>query len=122
MSDDLKHDGGKDPWHLLPWDAVRGVVKVLAFGATKYGPRGWERGMDRSRLFAAVQRHLTAWWQDREAKDAETGYSHLWHAATTILFLVAYEIRGIGNDDRPGKPYPFDTLDTQTTGPLRDDR
>lgn len=96
----VKHDTGKDPWDLLPWDAVRAVVGVLSFGARKYGARNWEQGMAYSRLYAATLRHLTAWWEGEKA-DLETGYSHLAHAATCLLFLIAYEIRGIGHDDRP---------------------
>jgi len=85
---------------LLPWDAVRGVVKVLKFGADKYDERNWERGMDWSRCFSACMRHMTAWFHG-ESVDPETGYSHLWHAACCILFLIAFEMRGVGRDDRP---------------------
>jgi hypothetical protein len=95
-----KDDHHKDPWHLLPFDAVRCIVVVLAFGARKYAPRNWENGMDWSRPFAALMRHLTAWWEG-EKVDADTGFSHLWHAGCCVLFLIAYEIRGIGRDDRP---------------------
>ncbi len=95
----VKHDQGKDPWHLLPWDAVRCIVKVLMFGAKKYAPRNWEKGMAWHRLYGATIRHMTAWWEG-EVKDPETGYSHLWHAATCILFLIAYELRSVGEDDR----------------------
>jgi hypothetical protein len=97
-----KFDTDKDPWHLLPWDAVRGIVKILAFGAKKYAPRNWEKGMAWSRPYDALLRHVTA-WHEREDKDSETGYSHLWHAGCCIVFLIAYEIRGIGTDDRPHK-------------------
>jgi hypothetical protein len=76
------------------------VVKVLAFGAGKYSPRNWENGMNWSRPFAALIRHLTAWWEG-DSKDPETGYSHLWHAGCCIAFLISYEIRGVGTDDRP---------------------
>jgi hypothetical protein len=100
MSAGVKHDNAKDPWHLAPWDAFCAIVKVLAFGATKYAPRNWERGMDWSRVYAALQRHLTAWWMG-ECRDAETGMSHLWHAGCCVCFLISYEIRGIGRDDRP---------------------
>lgn len=99
----MKYDAGKDPWDLVPWDAVRCVVQVLAFGAKKYRPRGWEAGMAWSRLYAALQRHLVAWW-NREGVDPDTGYSHLWHAMCCVMFLVAYELRGgshLDYDDRP---------------------
>jgi hypothetical protein len=95
-----KDDTGKDPWDLLPWDAVREVVKVLAFGAKKYAPRNWEKGMAYSRLYAATMRHMIAWW-DGERSDPETGFSHLSHAGCCVLFLLAFELRGIGSDDRP---------------------
>jgi len=102
----IKHDAGKDPWHLVPWDAVRAITKVLLFGATKYDERNWEQGMDWSRCYRAAFNHLTKWWTKEDGgkgpgKDDETGYSHLWHAGCCVLFLIAYEMRGIGRDNRP---------------------
>jgi hypothetical protein len=95
-----KNDADKDPWDLMPNDALRGIVRVIGFGAQKYERRNWERGMRWGRCYAALQRHLSAWW-DRDICDEETKFSHLWHAGCCILFLIAYEIRGIGEDDRP---------------------
>jgi hypothetical protein len=94
-----KDDGGKLPWHLLPSDAVEEILKVLAFGAAKYEPRNWEKGMAWSRPFAALMRHMWAWWRGEKA-DPETGLSHLAHAGCCLLFLLAYEQRKIGKDDR----------------------
>jgi hypothetical protein len=48
----------------------------------------------------ALMRHMTAWWEG-ESADPETGYSHLWHAGCCILFLITYELRGNGHNDRP---------------------
>ena len=96
----VKHDQGKDPWHLFPWDAARGVVKVLGFGASKYAPRNWELGMDWDRPFAACIRHLTAWYEGEDV-DPETGLMHLAHASCCCLFLLAYQLRGAGKDTRP---------------------
>jgi len=97
-----KHDGGKLPWHLLPPDVIEEVLKVLDFGAKKYAPRNWEKGMAWSRPFSALMRHMWAWWRG-EDRDAETGLSHLAHAACCIIFLLGYELRKIGKDDRPHK-------------------
>lgn len=94
-----KFDAGKLPWHLLPPDALDAVLRVLDYGADKYGARNWEKGMDWSRPFSALMRHMWAWWRGEDA-DSETGESHLAHAACCILFLLAYHIRGAGNDDR----------------------
>lgn len=109
-SEGVKHDAGKDPWHLMPWDALQAILAVLVFGSVKYGSRNWERGMAWSRPFDAVQRHLIAWFQG-EDRDPETGMSHLWHAGTSILFLIAYEIRGVGVDDRPYRQEERDVSD-----------
>jgi Domain of unknown function (DUF5664) len=100
-----KNDEDKAPWELAPWDAFWAILQVIKFGARKYEPRNWERGMAWSRLFSATQRHLTAWWMG-EHRDSETGYSHLWHAGCCICFLIAYEIRKVGIDDRPRVQVP----------------
>ena len=106
MSDSgTKYDAGKARWSLLPFDGLSGIVQVLMFGASKYGERNWEKGIEYDRVFDALQRHLTDWWQKNDkgkgpGKDADTGYSDLWHAGCCILFLITYEARGIGKDTR----------------------
>lgn len=95
-----KLDENKLPWHLLPSDAAEEIVKVLEYGASKYSDRNWEGGMAWHRPFSALMRHMWAWWR-REEADTETGLSHLAHAGCCILFLIAYEKRVIGKDDRP---------------------
>lgn len=101
MTGGVKNDGKKLPWHLLPWDVVTELVKVLQFGARKYGERNWEKGIDYSRTFAATHRHMVAWWLG-EDNDPETGISHLAHAACEIMFALAFAKRGsMDLDDRP---------------------
>lgn len=96
----VKHDANKLPHHLLPLDAIEEFSAILQFGAAKYGDRNWEKGMAWSRVFAALMRHLYAWWLKR-GTDPETGRSHLAHAMCCVAFLLAYELRGVGTDDRP---------------------
>lgn len=100
VSEGRKDDSGKLPMHLLPPDALNEIARVLDFGAKKYAPRNWEKGMAWSRPYAALIRHMFAWWSG-EKTDPETGISHLAHAGCCILFLLAYEQRSIGDDDRP---------------------
>ena len=95
-----KFDAGKPAFHLLPDDAISEIQKVLEFGAQKYAPRNWEKGMAWSRVWNAALRHLWAWVR-REKSDPETGLSHLAHAGCCILFLISYELRRAGEDDRP---------------------
>lgn len=88
----VKHDGGKLPLHLVPWDAVTAVAEVLQMGAAKYGDRNWELGIDFERLFAADLRHkldhLTG-----SPIDEESGKLHLAHAACNALMALALELR-----------------------------
>ncbi len=97
-----KHDAGKLPLHLLPTDALEAITEILDFGAKKYAPRNWEKGLDWSRVYRAAIGHLFKWWAGA-GLDEETGKSHLWHAGCCVLFLISYELRGVGKDDRPSK-------------------
>ena len=100
IAEGQKFDSNKLRYELLPPELLEEVARVLTFGAHKYSTRNWELGMAWSRPFAALMRHMWAWWRG-EDKDPETGYSHLSHAACCIAFLVSYEARNVGTDDRP---------------------
>ena len=102
----VKFDDGKVRDDLIPPEVEEAIATVLQFGAQKYAERNWEKGMLWSRPYAAARRHLRNWFNRRDfgkgpGNDKDSGYSDLWHAATNIAFLIAYEIRGKGTDDRP---------------------
>jgi len=88
----LKYDTGKLQWHLLPLKSIKEIVKVLMFGAEKYGVANWqELDNPRDRYWNACVRHLTD-WKLGERVDPETGYSHLAHAGCCIVFLLWFEL------------------------------
>lgn len=87
-----KLDEGKTQWHLLPWDAMEEVAQIFTEGATKYSPRNWENGMDWSRPWDALLRHLTAMWRG-EDKATDSNRLHMAHVAANALFLTAYMLR-----------------------------
>ena len=95
-----KDDQGKLRMDLLPADVIEALATILTDGADRYGDRNWEQGMAWSRPYAALLRHIFAWWQG-ENQDPDSGRPHSWHALCCMAFLVAYEQRGIGTDDRP---------------------
>ncbi len=95
----VKFDAGKPAFEYIDSDFLFEFAMVLEHGATKYAPRNWEIGMRWGRCFGAGMRHMWAFWRG-ESKDPDTGLSHLAHAACCIMFLFAYEKRGIGEDDR----------------------
>lgn len=94
-----KKDEGKIRLDLIPPELLTSVGEILTFGAIKYSERNWEKGMKWGRVYGALMRHLWKWWKGEDLDD-ETGKSHLWHAGCCIAFLITYEARGVGEDDR----------------------
>ncbi len=94
----VKRDTGKPRFDLLAPDAMLQLVKVLTAGAQKYDAHNWCKGMDWSRPYAAMLRHLNAWHQG-ETYDPETGLPHLAHAMCNVMFLLSFELRSVGAND-----------------------
>lgn len=91
-----KNDGEKPRWDLLPFDAVETVVRVLSFGAKRYGPWNWvnvKNNPGQDRYLAAMLRHLSAYAQGQWL-DSESGLPHLAHVACSALFLISQHLRG----------------------------
>lgn len=94
---------------LVPWGIVRELAEHFGRGARKYEDRNWERGYKWSLSFAALHRHLEAFWSgndidpDPELVD-EDGVSrtrHIIAAAWHCLVLAWFSKYGVGTDDRP---------------------
>ncbi len=95
-SNGMKYDGGKPRMDLLlsgcP-QALTQVAEILTFGAAKYAAHSWQTvPQGDERYLAALLRHLTA-HAGGEDKDAESGMSHLAHAACNALFILELEAR-----------------------------
>ena len=100
MTEAMKYDGEKVRLDLLPADPIIDVGKVLTYGARKYNPENWRKGLAWSRCYGAALRHLLAWHKG-ETNDPETGLNHLAHAACEILFLLEFSRTHPELDDRP---------------------
>jgi hypothetical protein len=99
MSDGTKHDEGKNPLNLLPTEALREIGKVLQHGIAEYGEWNWKKGMKWSRPYAAALRHMYA-FAEREDVDKECGTLHLANACCNLMFLLTFQLLGLGEDDR----------------------
>lgn len=97
----VKHDSGKPRTELLPPRALLAVSRVLALGAAKYGADNWHRCKEPTRYVGAALRHLFAHMAG-EKTDAESGESHLAHAASCLLFLAELDERAV--DRTPNRP------------------
>lgn len=96
----VKYDGGKAPLNLLSNYALDEMAKVLDFGARKYDPWNWSKGINYSRVIAAAKRHIAA-WENRIDLDEEAGTNHLGNAMVNLMFILDYEARGLKElDDR----------------------
>ena len=87
---------------LLPTEALVEIAKGFSFGAKKYGRFNWRKGLVYSRVYSALQRHLTA-WNAGEDFDPESGLTHLAHAGCNLMFLLTYLQEHPELDDRYGK-------------------
>ena len=98
----IKYDQDKTRYDLFPPCALEEIGRVFTFGAKKYGDRNWQKGLAWGRIFAAIQRHLWAFWNG-EDKDKETELLHLAHAGWGILALIWHYYNRPDLDDRFNK-------------------
>lgn len=97
----LRYDTGKLRWDLLPPDAMEELVRIYTRGAEKYSDRNWEKGMRWGRCVRALKSHLNKWERGTTFDEELTDCRHLAMVAWNALALLTYELRGIGEDDRP---------------------
>ncbi len=88
----VKYDQDKVRLDLLPPIALQEIGRVLTFGAQKYGANNWRKGINYTRLIAALMRHMNA-YNAGEDIDSESGMSHLAHAGCCIMFLIGLQDR-----------------------------
>lgn len=100
-----KDDRGKVRVDLVPPEGIDAAARAFGFGAGKYEPFNWAKGMAWLRLYGATLRHLLA-WVGREEADSESGLSHLDHALASLMMLRAHVARQLGTDDRPLYAHP----------------
>lgn len=84
-----KHDSGKLHWSKFAWGGAAWVLRIMEFGAAKYGWDNWrldDRTKDQ-RFLDAAQRHMTAHFQGITI-DPESGLPTLAHAACCLLFYL----------------------------------
>ena len=77
---------GKPRWSLVPQSALIPMVKVLEFGARKYGDYNWSKGLSIRETCESLKRHLDA-FMEGEDNDPESGISHIGHIQCNALFL-----------------------------------
>lgn len=78
---------GKPKWSLLHFKSLEPLIRVLEFGANKYSPNNWKKGLDLVEIQESMQRHLAA-IMDGEMRDPESGKLHMGHIMCNAMFWV----------------------------------
>ena len=97
----VKKDSTKPKWSLLPMDVVGEIVKVLTWALGRYPRDNWKnaKGKTRKDFVDALYRHLAEFTLDPYSKDSESGYLHIIHAGTNIIFLIWFTLNGGFEDE-----------------------
>lgn len=95
-----KDDLGKLRFDLVPAVPLEDLARIYTYGSQKYADRNWEKGIEWGRIFAAMMRHLWAFWRG-ETVDLESGMPHMAHAAWGCFTLLEYMRTHPELDDRP---------------------
>jgi len=83
----LRFNKGKLQWGLVHWESLKPLVQVLMFGANKYAPHNWKKGLDRTELLESAQRHLIALFNGEEI-DEESKLPHAGHVMCNMMFYI----------------------------------
>lgn len=92
---EAKADKGKPDIYLVPPEIFEAIAYIRMYGNEKYhDPDNWKT-VEIERYYSAAMRHMLA-WRRGETVDKESGYSHLWHAACNLAFMISLEDQEIG--------------------------
>ena len=81
----LRCNKGKLKWSYVHFKSLEPMVRVLMFGAQKYEPFNWQKGLKKEEILESAMRHLTK-LIDGEENDPESGLSHIGHLMCNCMF------------------------------------
>jgi hypothetical protein len=90
MEKGKRYNSGKLKWALVHFKSLQPMVNVLMFGAEKYTPDNWKKGLDQKEILESMQRHLAA-LIDGETNDPESGLPHIGHIQCNAMFYQFFE-------------------------------
>jgi hypothetical protein len=86
----LRYNTNKRKWSLVHFRSLEPLVKALEFGANKYEPDNWKKGLDKKEILDSLQRHLAA-LIDGESLDNESGIKHVGHIMANCMFYEYFD-------------------------------
>jgi hypothetical protein len=94
-----RYNNGKTRWSLIVWKALIPMIEVLEFGAKKYAPFNWTKGLKYTETCDSLLRHTHAFLEG-EDNDPESKLSHVGHILANAMFLSYMFLFRKDMDDR----------------------
>lgn len=95
----IRENKGKPRWGLVDFDSLEDMVRVLEFGADKYGDGNWQKGLLTVEVCESMLRHIFAYLRG-ENKDDQSGISHIGHIQCNAMFLAYMDKKKPEMDNR----------------------
>jgi Domain of unknown function (DUF5664) len=81
------------PYDLVPIELIEAAAEALEYGAGKYAPGNWRKGLPILQVCASIIRHCFALMKG-EVIDRDSGVSHVSHICANAAFLATYSRSG----------------------------
>jgi hypothetical protein len=87
---------------LVPLEAMAAAAASFEYGANKYSPRNWEKGLPWQQMIDSLKRHIDDFERGKDYDDAEdgSGLHQVCMIMASASMLSASVVRGLGEDDR----------------------
>ena len=98
------------PYDLFPFaEVVPAYCEVAEFGAKKYAPWNWTKGLGQVQIMCSLLRHLWAYMrgEDCDCGPRGSGLPHTHHILWNACALVHSRHHGIGDDRRAEPPREY---------------
>lgn len=95
----LRYNKDKRKWSYVHFKSLEPMIEVLEFGAKKYAPFNWQKGLDLKEILESMQRHLAA-LMDGEEIDPESGISHVGHIQCNAMFYNYHKQLNSNNNEK----------------------
>lgn len=96
----LRYNEGKPRWSLVDFKSLEPMVKVLEFGALKYAPDNWKKGLSVKSTIESLLRHTFALLEG-EMNDKESKLPHIGHILCNAMFISYLIENNPGCNDLP---------------------
>lgn len=85
----LRYNQGKLKWSLIHYKSLEPMIRVLEYGAKKYEPWNWQKGLNKKEILESMMRHLIALMDGQEV-DPESQQLHAAHVMCNSMFWIYF--------------------------------